>query len=123
MTTDGFSTSFTIDQSPDGVFWAINSVRSWWSGTIDGETHKFGAEFTYLYQDFHRRWRKFLGPSITRAAWLLRTIASCRSLVLRSCISMRSICRESSRLDSLLACGDKCFGGGEGPITAIEILP
>jgi len=54
MTTDGFSTSFTVDPSPDGVFWAINSVRSWWSGTIDGETHKLGAEFTYLYQDFHR---------------------------------------------------------------------
>lgn len=36
---------FTVDQSPDEVFAAINNDRRWWSGEIDGSTDKPGAEF------------------------------------------------------------------------------
>lgn len=53
MSKKGFSTSFTVDQSPDQVFAAINNVSSWWSGEIVGETKKLGGEFTYRYQDMH----------------------------------------------------------------------
>jgi hypothetical protein len=53
MNTTGYTTSFTVDQTPEEVFAAINNVRSWWSGQIDGETDQLGAEFRYRYEDMH----------------------------------------------------------------------
>jgi hypothetical protein len=54
MTDKNYNTAFTVDKSPAEVFAAINNVRDWWSGEIDGPTDKLGAEFTYRYQDLHR---------------------------------------------------------------------
>lgn len=53
MASQGFSTSFRVDQSPEEAFSAIVNVRGWWSGQIDGATDELDAEFTYRYRDVH----------------------------------------------------------------------
>jgi hypothetical protein len=58
MKTEGYTTSFTVDRTPEEVFNAINNVRGWRSGEIQGDTDKLGAEFTYRVQDVHRSKQK-----------------------------------------------------------------
>ncbi|MBD1363652.1 SRPBCC domain-containing protein [Mucilaginibacter sp. ZT4R22] len=54
MTTPDFNTTFSVDQTPDTVFHAINNVRGWWSENINGGTDKLNDEFTYEVKDLHR---------------------------------------------------------------------
>ena len=48
-----FTSAYTVDQDPQAVFDAINDVRSWWTGDIDGPTDQLGGKFAYRYGDIH----------------------------------------------------------------------
>ncbi|MEO6637294.1 MAG: SRPBCC domain-containing protein [Ginsengibacter sp.] len=48
-----FTTSIIVDKSPTEVFGAINNVRGWWQGEINGDTEKIDDEFTYQMGDVH----------------------------------------------------------------------
>lgn len=54
MTDQSFATSFTVDQTPEAAFAAINNVRGWWSEDIKGPTDRLGEAFDYRYHDMHR---------------------------------------------------------------------
>jgi Activator of Hsp90 ATPase homolog 1-like protein len=53
MKNQSFTTTISVDQTPEEAFAAVNNVRGWWSGEIEGTTDKLGAEFTYRYKDAH----------------------------------------------------------------------
>ena len=53
MSDKDFTTTFTVAQTPADVFAAINNVRGWWTGDIEGNTENLGDEFSYRYEDLH----------------------------------------------------------------------
>ncbi len=58
MSNQNYTTSFTVDQSPEDVFAAVNNVRGWWSEEFEGDTDKLGAEFKVQFHDVHRSTHK-----------------------------------------------------------------
>jgi hypothetical protein len=53
MKSQNLTFTITVDQTPEEAFSAINNVRGWWSGEIDGNTESLGVEWTYRYKDIH----------------------------------------------------------------------
>jgi len=72
MNTQDFTASILVDKTPQEAFDAINNVRAWWTGEIEGNTTKAGDEFTYRYKDFHYSKHKLVEvvPG-KRVAWLI----------------------------------------------------
>ncbi len=58
MAGQSFTVAFSVDASPREVFDAVNDVRGWWSGEIEGRTDQLGAVFTYSYKTLHRSTQK-----------------------------------------------------------------
>jgi hypothetical protein len=57
-TARDFTSTITVDQTPEQVFKAVNDVRGWWSEEIDGPTDHLGAVFEFHYKDLHRSTQK-----------------------------------------------------------------
>ncbi len=53
MNTQNFTITFLVHHSPEKVFDAINNVRGWWSGEIEGVTDIPGGEFSYTVPGIH----------------------------------------------------------------------
>jgi uncharacterized protein YndB with AHSA1/START domain len=53
MDSQNFTSTFTVDQSPEEVFAAIVDVPRWWAGDIEGSTVTLGDAFTYRYPGAH----------------------------------------------------------------------
>jgi uncharacterized protein YndB with AHSA1/START domain len=54
MDNQNYTTTFTVDQSPEQVFKAISNVRGWWSEEVEGDTDRLGSIFFYGFKDVHR---------------------------------------------------------------------
>lgn len=54
MKTSDFNTFFSVDETPNTVFNAINNVRGWWSENIEGGTDQLNDEFTYKASNLHK---------------------------------------------------------------------
>src|SRR5262249_33438737 len=48
-----FTTAFTLAQTPDEAFKAINNVRGWWSENIEGATDVLNGEFIFHNEPVH----------------------------------------------------------------------
>ncbi|WP_328407053.1 SRPBCC domain-containing protein [Nocardia sp. NBC_00403] len=53
-TKQNFTTTFSVDRTPQEAFEAITNVRGWWSEDAEGVTDRVGGEFVHRYQDVHR---------------------------------------------------------------------
>jgi uncharacterized protein YndB with AHSA1/START domain len=53
MSDQSYTTSFTVDRTPDEVFAAINDVRAWWNTGIQGDASAVGDEFVHEVPDVH----------------------------------------------------------------------
>jgi Activator of Hsp90 ATPase homolog 1-like protein len=58
MKNQNFTAAFSVYQSPEEVFDAINNVCEWWSEEIGGRTDTLGAEFEFRHKDDHRSTQK-----------------------------------------------------------------
>jgi hypothetical protein len=54
MTGHDFTAAFTVQNTPEEAFAAINDVRGWWSQEVVGETTELGHTFRFEVPGVHR---------------------------------------------------------------------
>lgn len=52
--TRDFSSTFSVDRTPQEAFEGVTNTRGWWSENIEGVTDQVGGEFGYQFKDIHR---------------------------------------------------------------------
>jgi Activator of Hsp90 ATPase homolog 1-like protein len=53
MAVQNFTTTITVNENAATAFNAINNVRGWWQGAIEGSTDTLNEEFDYRMMEFH----------------------------------------------------------------------
>lgn len=53
MTTQDFTATILVDQSPEEAYKAIRNMRGWWSEEIEGSAESINDEQVYHYKDVH----------------------------------------------------------------------
>jgi uncharacterized protein YndB with AHSA1/START domain len=53
MSDTSYTTSFSVDRTPEEVFAAINDVRGWWMTKVNGDNGAVGDEFSYHVPGIH----------------------------------------------------------------------
>jgi hypothetical protein len=70
--TPNFVTAILVDQAPKEVFNAINNVRGWWQGEIEGNTEMLDDEFTYRMDTIHFSRQKLIEViPYSKIVWLV----------------------------------------------------
>ncbi len=70
MDRDDLTIRFVTAATPDEAYAAINDVRGWWTGDIEGDTSGLGAEFTYRHGTVHRSTQRVTEQALgRRIAW------------------------------------------------------
>jgi hypothetical protein len=65
-----YSRTILVKASPEAAFAAINNVRGWWDGQIEGDTERPGDVFTYRYGDVHYSKQELIEViPFSRIAW------------------------------------------------------
>ncbi|HTE29220.1 MAG TPA: hypothetical protein VK666_02515, partial [Chryseolinea sp.] len=53
MKDQDYTTSITVDATPQEAFKSINSVAKWWTENLKGSSQKLHDEFTVRFGDVH----------------------------------------------------------------------
>lgn len=72
MENQDYTVTLTVDASPKEVFDHINNVTEWWTGNLEGGSHKLNDEFSVRFKDIHYTRQKLveLVPN-KKVVWLI----------------------------------------------------